>query len=166
MSSLYRYHLGIDPGVSGAVACIDLKPSPRVLAYAKVPTQTLVASGRRRTQIDVPALVRIFEALPQQDITALIEDVHSMPGQGIVSTFTFGVAFGQMLGLLHCRRIPFSMSPPQVWKRRFALIGKDKNASRALATTMLPQSAHIFSKRTDDGVAEACLLALFSAETT
>lgn len=51
-----------------------------------------------------------------------IELVHSMPKQGVASTFKFGMGYGQLQGICAALRIPFVLIAPQVWKKE--MVGK------------------------------------------
>ena len=48
-----------------------------------------------------------------------------MPGQGVASSFQFGVGFGSILGVLQTLQIPIEFVTAAVWKRSYGL-GKDK----------------------------------------
>jgi crossover junction endodeoxyribonuclease RuvC len=50
---------------------------------------------------------------------------------------------------------------PACWKRAVGLPpGRDKDASRAAAIQRWPAKAELFSRKKDDGVAEAALIAI------
>ena len=57
--------------------------------------------GRRRL-LDAQLADLVAQMAP--DI-AVVEEVHALPRQGVVSTFTFGVSFGVVRGVLAPRRI-------------------------------------------------------------
>ena len=50
---------------------------------------------------------------------AYIEKVHSMPAQGVVSSFKFGRSYGFLRGLLIALKIPFEEVTPQRWQKEF-----------------------------------------------
>lgn len=93
---------------------------------------------------------------------AWIERVHALPKQGVTSSFSFGMAYGMVRGVLAAFGIPISLVTPQEWKRSFRL-GPDKNEARLIAARMFPANAQTFARAKDDGRAEASLLALFGA---
>ena len=43
------------------------------------------------------------------------EKSQSMPGQGVASTFQFGVGFGTILGILAALRLPHTLVHPKTW---------------------------------------------------
>ena len=52
-------HIGIDPGLGGALAVID--EDCNVLALHDVPTLTLKASQKTRHEYDLPGMVRLLQ---------------------------------------------------------------------------------------------------------
>jgi crossover junction endodeoxyribonuclease RuvC len=91
---------------------------------------------------------------------AFVEKVHSMPGQGVRSMFTMGVGYGAWLGLLAGLQIPTTLVMPQRWKKvMLADQGQDKDASRLRAIQLFPTEAEYFTRKKDDGRAEAALIA-------
>ncbi len=83
-----------------------------------------------------------------------------MPGQGVVSMFSFGVSKGIIIGMLGLGLVPVFLTPPGVWKNCYGL-SKDKNKSRELAATKYPLHKKLFERKRDDGRAESALLADF-----
>lgn len=138
--------MGIDPGVSGAWALLS---DNGTITAGDLPT---VARG-----IDVPTFAQLVRST--MPIRAIVEDVHSMPKQGVASTFKFGCAHGAVLGALLTIGIPVELVAPGRWKRHFRL-GADKEASRAFALRTWP-AADCFSRKKDHGRAEAALIALW-----
>jgi crossover junction endodeoxyribonuclease RuvC len=113
-------------------------------------------------QLDAGALGRIVRLA--QPAYAVVEKVGSMPKQGVASTFKFGVAVGIIHGVLTALGVPLFYVTPQVWKRHHTLLGKDKEASRALAQRLFPVLPGL-SRVRDQGRAEALLIGLWHAST-
>lgn len=145
--------LGVDPGLSGAVA-FYFPSRPDLIGAEDMP----VVDG----SIDVAHLARRIGQMATS--LAIVERVGSMPGQGLSSTFRFGVAYGAVLGVLGALAIPVHLVAPGKWKRHFALPA-DKEAARGLAIRTWPASPH-FSRKKDHGRAEASLLAKYGASIT
>jgi len=144
--------LGVDPGVSGAIAFYWPEAQHRVIAE-DAPT----AFGL----IDAVTLAdRIRQLKPD---LAIIESVGAMPGQGVSSTFKFGRAVGTVDGILSTLVIPRRFVTPTVWKRHWRL-DKDKEKSRALAIQLFPSCANHFARKKDHNRAEAALIARYGAE--
>jgi len=144
--------LGIDPGVSGAVAFYFPDQPSRVAAF-DVP----VAGG----EISAPHLADLVLGFAPS--MAVIERVASRPGQGVSSVFSFGRAYGDVRGVIGALRVPIHYVTPAVWKKHFRL-SSDKEESRALAIRFFPSCADHFKRKKDDGRAEAALIALYGAE--
>ncbi|MCK4816256.1 hypothetical protein KA005_10850, partial [bacterium] len=62
-------------------------------------------------------------------VSAIIERVHSMPDQGVSSSFKFGMNYGFLRACLISQRIPFSDSTPKNWQKHYHL-AKHPNESK------------------------------------
>jgi crossover junction endodeoxyribonuclease RuvC len=150
--------IGIDPGLSGAVALYNTETG--ALVVEDIPTLALTRGGKAKRDVNVPELARIIDAA--QPDRAFIEAVSSMPGQGVSSVFKFGEVLGIIRGCLAF--VPTASVPPAVWKRAMGIpSGSGKDASRALATNLFPRHSSLFARVKDDGRAEAALLAVYGA---
>jgi len=156
--------IGIDPGVSGAVAFLNDDLS--LVGVFDMPVMNL--SGKKQ-QVNASALASIFrEILPYQntnygvDATAYVEQVHSMPKQGVASSFNFGDSYGVIKGVLGALQIPMVLVSPAVWKKRAGLTGKPKDASRTLAQQLYPAAP--LGRKKDVGRADAILIARYGSE--
>ena len=98
------------------------------------------------------------------DMICCIEAVHSISGQGIASSFKFGQTFGWLLGMLDSIGIPYQPINPQKWKKEFGL-NSDKAASIEVCKRLYPNVSLLRterSKKEDDGMAEALLMATYA----
>ena len=145
--------LGIDPGLSGALVILeDTQP----IEWIRMPTYIVGKSNRVNG-----AAVASFINKSKID-RAVIELVHSFPGQGVTSMFTFGHACGTVMGVLAALEIPVSGITPQEWKKRAGLIGKDKDAARSKALELWPHWRVLDKKVEGQAMADAALIALFA----
>jgi len=139
---------GIDPGMTGAWGMIDIHGK-----YWSCGDMHNDEQGVLDTQ-------KIWHEMSQardgQDILVVVEKVHSMPTQGVASTFKFGMAYGGALSLAQRFESMWFMVPPQVWKKRLK-IDSDKKVSLALARELFPSAP--LSRVKDGGRAEALLIA-------
>lgn len=149
-----EYFLGIDPGKQGALAWLC---EHGALVYDMPPTPA--------------GLIALLKENPLPEL-ALVEDVGAMTyvdaagktrGQGAAASFVFGYGAGVIEGALRAFEIPLMQIKPSVWKLKFGL-SSNKDASRALASQLFPAQAHLFSRKKDDGRAEAVLLARYAKE--
>jgi crossover junction endodeoxyribonuclease RuvC len=145
--------VGIDPGIKGAAAVID--NNGHMADVIDIPT--LKANDDRR-EIDTVAL---FEWLRRQvkPRRIVIENVHSMPHDGHVGAFRFGMAFGMIRAI--CTRVTpdIELVAPAVWREYFDLLGQDKEASRMLAQRLFPAMFDKLTRQMDHNRAEAMLIA-------
>lgn len=146
------YTIGVDPGISGAIALIDDRG-----VLVDVYDMPVVAG-----QVS-PQLLGTLECWDGDQFgTVVIEAVHAMPGQGVSSMHKFGRAVGIVEGVLWRR--PVEYVTPAVWKKALGL-GKDKELSRRRAIELWPGHADKFARAKDDGRAEAALIALWYVTT-
>jgi crossover junction endodeoxyribonuclease RuvC len=156
--------MGIDPGLSGALALLDTRTKEIVLADMPVvtlSTKTVRKGGRKRTKVhkvvDGKAVGDWVER--HRPDVAVVEQVGSRPEQGVVSVFNFGEAFGAVTGAVTAMNVPLDRVYPAKWKRALGLIGTDKRASIKLARRKFKKSVPFLSRAKDHGRAEALLLA-------
>ena len=146
--------LGIDPGLSGALALLDADGQPELVADLPV------IRAVRLAWIDGGALQSVLlEALHGRPCRAVVERVSAMPRQGVASSFQFGVGLGSILATLQTLRLPIELITPAQWKTALGL-GKDKRASLDKARLLFPSADLHLAKH--DGRAEALLLAHFA----
>lgn len=144
------YFLGLDPGLtSGAWGCIDHHGA-------------FVAAGDIEHDETRILPLKLKEALQGvipvwQDALIVIEQVGCMPNQGISSTSKFMRAAGTIEAVAALMHHPVVFVTPQIWKKSFDLIKKDKKKSLYLARDQWPTAP--LKKVKDHNKAEALLLA-------
>jgi crossover junction endodeoxyribonuclease RuvC len=149
-------HIGIDPGLRGAVAV--LAPDGTLEALYDTPTLTLRTSRGSRQEYDVPGLVALLAPYRGTQTHVVIEEAQAMPGQGTRSMFTCGLGFGVWLGILGALGLAHTRIRPHVWKRALGLSG-DKEQVRLRAMQLYPGAD--LRRKKDHGRAEALLLARY-----
>ena len=87
----------------------------------------------------------------------VVENVHSMPKQGLSSTFKFGVGVGIIHGVAGALRLPLTLVGPRQWKSYHSLIS-EKEAARQLAIRKWPEHNHRLDRKKDADRAEALLI--------
>lgn len=102
--------IGIDPGLTGAIAKIS---DTDLVSVQDMPTKKL----GKKNKVDGAALSEILKDAKH----IYLEDVASRPGQGVVSVFTFGEGFGVIKGVCESLGIPYSLIKPNEWQKRFGL---------------------------------------------
>jgi len=118
--------LGIDPGQSGGVA--------QVVSPGEFLRGETFAWKMPDTERDILDLLRALEI-----DHAYIEAVHSMPRQGVSSSFKFGQNYGFLRGCLIALGIPFETVTPQKWQKAMGCLSHgDKNVTKAKAQELFP----------------------------
>ncbi|HBO2594063.1 TPA: hypothetical protein ACUT5J_002404 [Pseudomonas aeruginosa] len=152
--------IGIDPGLSGCI--VLLGPKNTYLRHLHMPTMKVGSKNR----VNGAAVAAFLSA--QQVHHAYLEQVGAMPGggertMGAASAFSFGHGAGVVEGLLQGLGIPYTLVPPQTWKKRAALQGQDKDAARARAIQLYPGVRDLDLKAKGQALADAMLIARFGA---
>jgi crossover junction endodeoxyribonuclease RuvC len=150
--------LGIDPGLSGALALVE---DGRLVELVDIE-----ASDSRINAAHLASLVQRWSP----DF-AVCEVVTARPGQGVTSMFTFGHGLGTITAVLSTLGIPHLLIRPQAWQSHFGIeaSSKDKTehkreiADRAEA---LYPGAPLYGPKGGlrDGRSDALLLAHYAHE--
>lgn len=131
---------GIDPGKTGALAFID-------------------GQGEFVGVYDFGEALEPLRNERERLVCVYLEEVHSMPGQGVVSTFSFGENFGWWKGVLAGMSVPFKTIRPQEWQK--GLVPKrGKSTDKpglAVARQLYPTAP--LSRKKDHNRADALLIA-------
>lgn len=153
--------IGIDPGLSGAIAVLDTAGA--LLRVEDMPVVSKAGGGK---EVAAPVLASLLrEYAGAEDVLAVLEQVASRPGQGVAGMFAFGDSFGVVRGVLGALGIAVTRITPTVWKRAAKLTGAPKDRARTLAIERWPARAEWFSRKKDVGRADAALLALHGVNT-
>lgn len=146
--------IGIDPGLTGAIACLHADTG------ALIWVEDMPVIDKR---INAAALGDLLD--PEVGAMVVVEAVHAMPKQGVSSSFNFGHSLGVIHGVIGALALPQCNVTPQEWKKHHRLIGTTKGASRQRATELYPAHASLFARVKDDGRAEAVLIARWWIDT-
>ena len=109
-----KVFVGIDPGIGGGLVAIS--------------SVGIVVTPMPVTERDIWDW---FAAIPPERSMAVLEKVHSMPGQGVASMFKFGQSYGFLRACLIGRGIPFEEIMPRIWVRAIGVPPKKKSESRS-----------------------------------
>lgn len=153
-----EFILGIDPGVSGAIVLLDGERNP--VEWMRMP----VIKEGKASRVNAAALGKFVGMWIPSSITAYVESVHSMPGQGVTSCFNFGHSAGVIAGVLAALEIPTVIVTPQRWKKRACLIGKGKDESRSMAIRRWPKWRDLDKIGAGQAYADAAFIALYGED--
>jgi crossover junction endodeoxyribonuclease RuvC len=142
--------VAVDPGKSGAVAVLGREDST---------TLSLKVARDFKYQ-------QQLNNVPDQLLTSytlVIELVHSMPRQGVASTFTFGDWNGFLKGLLypHAKQVIFY--DPKRWQnhvRKSLMLERMPPDWRQVAVQLFPQQEHLFKRVKDHNTADAVMIGM------
>ena len=154
--------IGIDPGLSGAIAVMHDK---KVMNMYDMP---VMAEGKKnKRQLNSSQLVNIIKENinEDEDTIVVVEQVNAMPGQGVTSMFNFGQTFGAIKGVCAALKLPIFFVRPSKWKKHFELINSSKDASRTKVIEMYPTLSSQLAKKRDVNKSDAVLIAKFYFET-
>ena len=147
--------IGIDPGsINGALGAID--------------SQGGIIDAFNIEHKDKHILALVFKSRilsivdPKEGAEICMEQVHSMPNQGVSSTFSFGRAVGVISAVCELTRYPVHLVTPQKWKKHFHLTA-DKSESLDMARYLWPEAKLKLKK--DINKAEALLIAEYLRHT-
>lgn len=134
--------LGIDPGLSGALAILDD-------GSAKTYPMPIVKAGSKRVY-DLEAITNLVAGINPDLI--VVEHV-TRPGKLVGCQWFF-------MGLACGMGIPFKTVRPQVWRPFLTLgAGEGKDKSILKAIELFPELSKTITRKNQDGEAEAALIA-------
>ena len=148
--------LGIDPGLNGALATWD----GQRLELMEVPK--MKASGRGH-EVNWSLLYHQWGTRFWAVDHCFLENVHSMPKEGVSSAFKFGLVVGGFRGIIASFGLPLTLVTPNVWKKSYGIQASKSGAVR-VASQLFPENAPEFvgpRGGIKDGPAEAALIARY-----
>lgn len=152
--------IGIDPGVTGAVAFLDTQDW--TLGVIDMPTIDIVIAGKDRREPAPSALAGLFrEIKPILVVSEKLQNMgaaHSSPD----ALFKMGRWRGHIEGLVAMGELPFESPYPSVWKKTMGLTA-DKERSRLRANALFPKCTNFWRFKKDHDRCEAAMLALYGA---
>ena len=154
--------IGIDPGLSGAIAILE---NNKVSNIFDIPVMTEGKKNKR--QLNSALLVNLLRENidKEEEVAVVVEQVNAMPGQGVTSMFNFGQTFGAIKGICAALEFPIYFVRPSKWKKHFELINSSKDSSRTKAIEMYPKLSNQLAKKKDVNKSDAILIARYFSET-
>jgi crossover junction endodeoxyribonuclease RuvC len=176
-------YIGIDPGISGAIAVYDM--DTREFKFHDTPTVTIKSGKSFKNQMDPHAASLLLNGIAGERMIGVerclvtIEKVAPMPSfnraedgvveerrtMGATSAFNFGMGFGMWIGICAALQLPYELVHPATWKLKLlAGMARGKDASRVKAMQLFPQTAKDLARKKDHGRADALLLAVYGVK--
>ena len=150
--------LGIDPGLSGAIALVS--GDGQFVMVEDMPV-TRRGNGRVRHEVDAGGITHLLRSHAGDIVHGIIELVAAMPRQGVASMFSLGHSLGTATAVVASIGIGFELLPPTKWKR-LAELPADKGLVLAAARRRWPGAT--LTRVKDHGRAEALFLALLAMQ--
>lgn len=149
--------VGIDPGLTGAVALVDSRGS---CAVFELPTIPIPGGGLVKRRIDAASLARQLRNFCPvgEPVRVAVEAVHTIGSRNnaVQTQGSLMRTLGAIEGVLEVLRLSFVAVEPQVWKGFYGL-GSEKRASLEKALLLYPGAPINLAK--DHNKAEALLIA-------
>jgi Holliday junction resolvasome RuvABC endonuclease subunit len=152
--------LGIDPGLSGALALYD--PTTDTLVIHDVPTFQLKRNGKMKADVDLCSLAALADDLSRNYPQVYIEQVWARQGESPSSSFAFGKVYGCLLMAVAACKVRLEHVTSAKWKKALA-VPAEKDGARARASALLPQHSTLWRLKSHHNRAEAALIALYGS---
>ena len=140
--------VGVDPGVSGALA---LHVGGKLSILEDMPVFD--------SRVDGAEVAAILKAM--QPDAVYIEDTHAMPRNGAIALFKLGLNTGIVIGVVQSLSHPLFRISPAKWKSKMGVTRLDKNGVRGIVREMYPDWQSCFARVKDHNRAEAVLISRY-----
>lgn len=156
----HRILIGIDPGLTGALAVLCDGDSPSLFDMPKMRRRT---KGEQVNAAELASVLRhVRTTHPGAAFLAVMESVAARPGQGVSSMFAFGQAVGVVRGVVAALGFPMVEVSPQKWKAALNLTCTAKDYARTRALELYPGACSALARKRDGGRADALLIATWA----
>lgn len=156
--------IGIDPGVSGAIALWDA--DDQTLSIEDMPTFTITRGKKSVRIVNTIELWRILDRYRDSDTKlCMIEQTQAQHGsdqkRGYAQLMDFGFNVGIAYAALKITLAPTEQVVSSIWKRSMQVTAV-KDSSRHKASQLMPMFSHFWRLAKDHNRAEAALIARYA----
>lgn len=156
--------IGIDPGATGGICVID--EADRLLLLESCP-KTIKGQWEALCRAMACLTGGTYSSMP--DGVCAIENVHSMPKQGVRSTWTFSGNYHAWLMALVAAQIPYQQVSPQRWMQHFGAMPAHSGTMAERKRKRKHRLLHFAEQRYPStkitlNMADAVLLAVYAKE--
>jgi len=116
------------------------------------------AGGKKKQEYLPSEMSDLLVSLDPATTAVYLEAVHSMPKQGVASTFTFGKGYGIWIGIIAAVGLRVTFVTPQSWKKMIMEGIHDKDAARLRAQQLYPAMMPQLKLKKHIGRADALLI--------
>jgi len=146
------YHLGIDPGESGAAVLIKYDKSSYDSWKPLKVERIFIFKGQSDDEVST-----VIEAMGWGIESCVLEQLHAYPKRGSIGNFKLGRHYGMLKALLTVYDVTFIEATPQKWQRALGcLTGGNKNVTKKKAQELFPDV------KVTHAIADALLLAEYA----
>jgi hypothetical protein len=147
--------VGIDPGVSGAIAI--LSTDYQVVHIYDMPSiEFKVGSGKRHWADEQRIFLALADHMPISH--AFLEEFPPRAPNGRVAIAVMFHSIGMVRGVLAAMGVPRTSVPPQVWQGDLT-VKKGKDGAHARARELMPKGAGLWFPKGSHGRSDAALIA-------
>lgn len=165
--------VGIDPGLTGAIAILDSAKGE--VRFKDAPVLSMMVGKSVKNIMDARGAASCLAEFQGRAVHVVLEKVGAMPrmaggkvesSMGATSAFNFGMGFGIWQGILAALSLRHEIVHPATWKKAMMRdMEKDKDASRVKAMQLFPQVSEALKLKKHHGRADALLMAEFGRRT-
>ena len=155
--------IGIDPGLTGAIAMLDHRGAFANLADMPV-MERHGKAAYVKNQVNAAALCELLRewttAYDMNETHVVIETPIAFPGQHVATTAAAFLTAGLVEGVVAARHYRHTLVAPKEWKKALGL-SDSKEQARARAIRLFPALADELKRVKDHNRAEALLIAKY-----
>jgi hypothetical protein len=141
-------YIGIDPGVSGAYACLS--------------EEGTIHGAHNWESIEI-SIATLNDIRRDYDVRlAVLEHVHAFPKQGVSSVFTFGTNFGIWQGVLQALQLPHILVTPSRWQGAVFDSNKKVDGEKLSVAFINRRFPGLNLKKSHHGKADALCMAIYA----
>ncbi len=140
--------IGIDPGMTGAIAWISDVSGASVMDMPVV-----------EKEVNPSVLAEYLRTAGDDSWLIVIEKQQAMSKQGVTSTFRTGFNYGMLKAVAMLTGCRVEIIRANIWKKELGLIKKDKDAGRLKAIELFPKMSDLLARKKDHNRADALLIA-------
>jgi len=145
------YHLGIDPGESGAIVSLMEKDG-------SVSVESIFKFYKGQHDLDIAEAI---ENMAWHIDSCVIEKLHAYPVRGSIGNFKLGRHYGMLRAFLTAYGVDYKEVLPRVWQKALGcLTGGNKNVTKKKAQELFPDV------KVTHAIADALLLAEYARRLT
>ena len=127
-----KCYIGIDPGAKGAMSIIEEDGEVDVIDFAK---------------FGIKGYTSILNTRKEDIVMVGLELVHSMPGQGVKSMFSFGQRYGEIQGMLQALKVGYELIRPKEWQKTCKVPPKSNKKGIYNAISIIYPDAELLGAR-------------------